>query len=65
MRAEEPTSRQQAISGVLIAEASLDEVLLAHLQGAFTWRQLARAMHKRGQCRPNLVAFVNRFAVRP
>ena len=64
MRAESPTSRQQTINGVLIAEGSLHEVLLAHLQGAFTWRQLVRAMHRRGHYKPRLAAFVNRFAMR-
>ena len=62
MRAETPTSRQQTICGVLISEASLDEILLAHMQGAFTWQQLARAMHRRDYYRARLAAFVNRFA---
>ena len=43
-RAEQPTERQEVILGVLISEGSNDTVALAYLQGAFTWRQLARAM---------------------
>ena len=34
MRAETPTSRQQTVCGVLVSEASLDDILLAHMQGA-------------------------------
>lgn len=59
MRATEPTDRQLAIAGVLIAEGTCHEVLLAYLQGAFTWRQLAEMMHRRGLYRGELARFVN------
>ena len=45
MRATTPDARQRAITGVLIKEGTVDQILLAHLQGAFTWRQLVRRMH--------------------
>lgn len=59
MRATEPTDRQIAVAGVLIAEGTCNEVLLAYLQGAFTWRQLARMMHRRELYRGELARFVN------
>ena len=35
-----------AVAAVLIGEATIDEILMAYLEGAFTWRQLARMMHR-------------------
>lgn len=65
MRAENPTDRQLAIAGVLVNEASFDELLNAHTEGAFTWRQLARAAAKRGYVPPGRVRQINAFATRP
>lgn len=62
MRAAAPDARQRAITGVLIKEGTVDQVLLAHLQGAFTWRQLVRRMHERAVCDPALARYVNRWA---
>ena len=59
MRATEPTDRQITLAGVLIAEGSCNDVLLAYLQGAFTWRQLARMMHRRRLYSGELARFVN------
>ncbi len=59
MRATEPTRRQEAIAGVLISEGSLDEILLGQLEGAFTWRQLVRMMHRRGDYDVELARYVN------
>ena len=59
MRTDEPTKRQLTLAGVLIAEGSMDEVLLGYLQGAFTWRQLARMMHLRGVYTGQLARYVN------
>ncbi len=59
MRTSEPTGRQRAIVSVLIAEGSNDTVALAYLQGAFTWRQLATAMHQHGDYSPELADYVN------
>ena len=64
MRANEPTRREQNIASVLIAEGSTDEIVLAHLQGAFTWRQLVRMMHRRGLYSGKLARFVNKHAQR-
>lgn len=62
IRTRFPTPRQQAVANVLITEASINEIFLAYLQGAFTWRQLVRAMHRRDFCAPALVHWVNRKA---
>ena len=60
MRAEEPSRRQKTIAAVLISEGTANDVLLAHLQGAFTWRQLGRMMHRRGLYSGRLARYVNR-----
>lgn len=65
MRAENPTDRQLAIAGVLVNEAGFDELLNAHTEGAFTWRQLARAAAKRGYVPPGRIRWINAFATRP
>ena len=64
MRAEQPSRRQRAIAGVLIAEGTPNDVLLAYLQGAFTWRQLARMMHRRRLYSGQLARYVNRHRIR-
>ena len=50
LRADNPTSRQRSMATVLINEASFEELVNAHTEGAFTWRQLARAA-ARAPCR--------------
>ncbi len=62
MQAAEPTQRQLAVGGALLAEATPDDILLAYLQGAFTWRQLARLMHRRGRYTGTLARYVNLHA---
>ena len=62
MRAAGPDARQRAITGVLVKEGTVNQVLLAHLQGAFTWRQLVRRMHEPAVCDPALARYVNRWA---
>ena len=64
MRAGEPTARQMAIIRVLTAEGSTRQICLAYLQGAFTWRQLARAMTRQGAYKGGLAQYVNRYANR-
>lgn len=59
MRARTPTGRQKTIAGVLIDEATRDQVLLAYWEQAFTWRQLATAMRRKGIFRRELAEFVN------
>ena len=41
--ADNPISCQRSIATVLINEASFEDLVNAHTQGAFIWRQLARA----------------------
>lgn len=62
MRATEPTPRQRAVADVLITEGSTNVITLAYLQGAFTWRQLATAMHHRGHYSAALARYVNLHA---
>ena len=62
IRAEQPSARQEAIVDVLMLEASEHTMTLAYLQGAFTWRQLARAIAKRPDRSERLAAYVNREA---
>ena len=64
MRAENPTDRQLAIAGVLMNEAGFEELLNAHTEGAFTWRQLVRAGRKRGYVPPGRIRQVNAFATK-
>ena len=63
MRAGEPTRRQKTIAAVLIAEGTANDILLAYLQGAFTWRQLGMMMHRRGLYSGHLARYVNRHRV--
>ena len=64
MRSPKPTQRQEMIINVLITEAPNSVVALAFLQGAFTWRQLAQAMQRRGQYSARLARYVNLHAER-
>lgn len=59
MRTTKPSRRQRSIIAVLINEATLDEVLMAHREGAFTWRQLAERMHQQGRYSGTLARYVN------
>lgn len=64
MRSAEPNQRQEMIINVLITEAPNSVVALAFLQGAFTWRQLAQAMRRRGHYSARLARYVNLHAER-
>ena len=64
MRTERLDRRQLSVAGVLIDEASFEELVNAHTERAFTWRQLVRAMHQRGCVPAGRVREVNRFARR-
>ena len=64
MRAEEPTPRQVAVMTVVLNSATFDEMVLAHLEGAFTWRQAARAMHLHHCSPPQRARQLARFAHR-
>ena len=62
MRADKPTPRQLDAMTVVLNDCTFDEVVLAHLEGAFTWRQLARAVHRRGGVTPERKRSFARFA---
>ena len=62
MRSNNPTERQRAVATVLIHEADFEDLLNAYIERAFTWRQLARAMHRRKHVPPTRARQVNAFA---
>ena len=64
MRAERPTSRQLAVGSAFIGEADIDDVLMAHLEGAFTWRQLATMIHRLGLETSELSRYLNHWTTR-
>ena len=65
LRADNPTRRQRSIVTVLINEASFEELVNAHTEGAFTWRQLARAARRQGAVPPLRIRQINAFATPP
>ena len=65
LRADDPTNRQRSIATVLINEASFEDLVNAHTEGAFTWRQLARAARRQGTVPPLRIRQINAFATRP
>ena len=65
LRADNPTSRQRSIATVLINEASFDDLVNAHTEGAFTWRQLTRAAQREGAVPPPRIRLINAFATPP
>ena len=66
LRANNPTSRQRSIATVPINEASFEELVNnAHTEGAFTWRQLARAAPRQGAVPPLRIRLINAFATPP
>ena len=62
LRAERLDRRQRSVAAVLINEASFEELVNAHTERVFTWRQLVRAMHQRDVVPAARVREVNRFA---
>ena len=65
LRADNPTNRQRSIATVLINEASFEDLVNAHTEGAFTWRQLARAARRQGTVSPLRIRQINAFATPP
>ncbi len=65
LRADDPTNRQRSIAAVLINEASFEDLVNAHTEGAFTWRQLARAALRQGTVPPLRIRQINAFATPP
>ena len=64
MRADQPTPRQVEVMTVVLNSATFDEMLLAHLEGAFTWRQVVRAMRLHHCSPPKRARQLVRFARR-
>ena len=61
MRADPRTPEQRGITTVITKEASWREIMVAWLEGAFTWRQLARAyLDDQGRA-PRRAVFLTRF----
>ena len=61
MRADPRTPEQRGITTVITKEASWREIMVAWLEGAFTWRQLARAyLDDQGRA-PQRAVFLTRF----
>ena len=50
---------------MLINEASFEDLVNAHTEGAFTWRQLARAARCQGAAAPLRICLINAFATPP
>ena len=57
----DPTRRQRSIAALLVNEASFDELVNAHLEGALTWRQLAVAAHRQNHVPPARIHQLNAF----
>ena len=57
----DPSRRQRSIAALLVNEASFDELVNAHLEGAFTWRQLAIAAHLQNHVPPARIHQINAF----
>ena len=65
LRANNPTRRQRSIATELINEASFENLVNAHTEGVFTWRQLARAAQRQGAAPPLRIRQINAFAIPP
>ena len=61
MRADPRTPEQRAITTVITKEATWGEIVRAWLEGAFTWRQLARAYLDHQGRAPRRAVFLTRF----
>ena len=61
MRTRRPTPRQLAVAGAFIGEAGIDDILMAHLEGAFTWRQLIAMLCRLGMETSELSPYLNRW----
>ena len=63
LRAERPTDRQFAIVALWAQEAGPQEMLMAWVQRAYSWRTLVEALHRNGLTRRGkLNAYLNWFA---
>ena len=62
LRAETPTSRQASVIRAWLQEATIQELTLAWVEEAYSWRLLARAVHRLGHKDPRLNRYLNQFA---
>ena len=62
LRADEPSSRQKAVTRTWLAEAAYREIMLAWLEEAFSWRELVAAVHRVEYQRNDLNRYLNQFA---
>lgn len=62
MRSDNPTERHQTVASAFLKEAHIDDIVMAKLQGAFTWRQLATMLYRLGMETSELSPYVNRWA---
>ncbi len=60
-REKHPDERQQAIIHVLVREGDLHEWNNAWYEGAFTWRQMARAIRNGAPWTPRTIRRINRM----
>ena len=65
MIAKPGSARQRSIVSVLPTEGRHQDRILAFREGAFTWRQLATAMHHTGPYGPACNRLVNQYAAIP
>ena len=61
VQAAEPTARQLSIVEAIAVESSSTELMVAHLERAFTWRQLVRSLQLRGWCPAERANQINQF----
>lgn len=62
VRASRPTDRQKVIIRMWGAEATLEDLVEAWAQQAYTFRQLVRALHRAGFSRGSRIRTINRWA---
>ena len=61
MRAERPTDRQESMIDVVL-RAEFETLFSAWMEGAFTWRQVARAVRERTWLEPEQIRAINTTA---
>ncbi len=61
LRAEKPSARQKAILHTWLSEATMEELWTAEMEGAYTWPELVRALHRAGLQDMHRCAELNRM----
>ena len=62
VQAKQPTRRQRLIVATVAIESTWVELVKAHLEGAFTWRQLVRGLQAWGWCPRKRAGQINTLA---